>query len=142
MKKLSDLTVIEGWSEYICRQLATWSILSYVDCLRSEPIVVKELGRCSGAVKHSFLRACQGFLILFFNVLNTSPYSTYRLASLASVASPQTCSFKERKLTPLPYFVIWGPVCRLVVSCLLWKQRVPVTNLNLCWWICSGDISE
>ena len=56
VKKLFELPGIEDWSEYICRPLATWSNLSYVDCLKSEPIVVKALGSCSDPVKRIFLR--------------------------------------------------------------------------------------
>ena len=88
MKKLSELPRIEEWSLYIGRPLCTWSNVAYVDCLRSEPIVLKALQGCSDAVKRNFLRECHGFLMEFLKVLNVSSYSTSLLASSLSCLSP------------------------------------------------------
>ena len=88
---------------------------------------IKALRSCSDPVKRSFFRDCHCFLEEFLKVLNASPYATSR--HLASVAPHQTCSFKETKPTPLRSSVIWCPVCRHVVGCLLWKLRLPVKSL-------------
>ena len=88
VKKLSELPRIEEWSLYIGRPLCTWSNVAYVDCLRSEPIVLKALQGCSDAVKRNFLRECHGFLMEFLKVLNVSSYSTSLLASSFSCLSP------------------------------------------------------
>ena len=88
VKKLSELPRIEEWSLYIGRPLCTWSNVAYVDCLRSEPIVLKALQGCSDAAKRNFLRECHGFLMEFLKVLNVSSYSTSLLASSLSCLSP------------------------------------------------------
>ena len=38
VKKLSELPEIDDWSAYIGRPLTTWSTVSYVECLRTEPL--------------------------------------------------------------------------------------------------------
>ena len=99
VKKLSDLPAIEEWSEYIGRPLSTWTNLSYIDCLRSELIVVKALGVCSDAVKRRFLRECHGFLMEFLKVLNASAYATSRLSSSLSCFSPDMLLMGEEAYT-------------------------------------------
>ena len=110
VKKLSELPAIEEWSEYVGRPLSTWANVSYIDCLRSEPIVVKALDGCSDAVKRSFLRECHGFLIEFLKVLSTSDYATSRLSSSLSCFSPDMLLMGGEAYTVSPF--------RDLVSCL------------------------
>ena len=99
VKKLSELTAIEEWSEYVGRPLSTWANVSYIDCLRSEPIVIKALDGCGDAVKRSFLRECHGFLMEFLKVLNTSAYATSRLSSSLCCFSPDMLLMGEEAYT-------------------------------------------
>ena len=99
VKKLSELPAIEEWSEYVGRPLSTWANVSYIDCLRSEPIVIKALDGCSDAVKRGFLRECHGFLMEFLKVLNTSAYATSRLCSSLSCFSPDMLLMGEEAYT-------------------------------------------
>ena len=88
VKKLAELPTIEELSSYFGRPLSIWSKFSFVDSLRSEPIVVKALVGYSNTAKRRFLRECHGFLMEFFKVLNFSPYATSLLASSLSCLSP------------------------------------------------------
>ena len=99
MRTLSELPAIEEWSEYIGRPLSTWANVYYIDCLRSQPIVIKALGGCGDAVKRSFLRECQGFLMEFLKVLNTSAYAISQLPSSLSCFSPDMLPMGEEAYT-------------------------------------------
>ena len=88
VKKLAEMPSVEEWSSNIGRPLSTWSNLSFVDSLKSEPINVKALVRYSDTAKRSFLRECHGFLMEFLKVLNFSPYATSLLAWSLNCLSP------------------------------------------------------
>ena len=88
VKKLSELPEIDDWSAYIGRPLTTWSTVSYIECLRTEPLFVTALVGCTEAVRKSFLRKGYGFLMEFLKVLNNSVFMDSRLASNLSCFSP------------------------------------------------------
>ena len=87
VKKLSELPEIDDWSAYIGRPLTTWSTVSYIECLRTEPLFVTALAGCTEAVRKSFLREGYGFLMEFLKVLNSSVFMDSRLASNLSCFS-------------------------------------------------------
>ena len=99
VKKLSELPAIEEWSEYVGQPLSTWANVSYIDCLRSEPIVTKALDGCCDAVKRSFLWECHGFLMEFLKVLNASACATSRLSSSLSCFSSDMLLMGEEAYT-------------------------------------------
>ena len=88
VKKLSELPEIDDWSAYIGRPLTTWSTVSYVECLKTEPLFASVLAGSPEAIRKSFLREGYGFMMEFLKVLNSSCFMDSRLASNLSCFSP------------------------------------------------------
>ena len=114
VKKLSELPEIDDWSAYIGRPLTTWSTVSYVECLRTEPLFVSALAGCTEAVRKSFLREGHGFMMELLKVLNSSGFMDSRLASNLSCFSHDMLMKMNR--IPLSCSVDYLPVIRSVVD--------------------------
>ena len=99
LKKLSELPEIDDWSAYIGRPPTTWSTVSYIECLRTEPLFVSALAGCTEAVRKSFLREGYGFLMEFLKVLNSSVFMDARLASNLSCLSPDLLLLGDESYT-------------------------------------------
>ena len=86
VEKLSELQEIDAWSENIGKPL-TLSVVSYVDCLRTEPIFVTALAGYNEPSRRKFLRDHHGFMMEFLTLIS-SVFMGSRLASNLSCFSP------------------------------------------------------
>ena len=87
VKKVSQLSSIDNWSEYISKPLNSWANITVAECLQGEPDILKSLRGFEDAPRRSFLRECQRYLLELLKLLGTSSYANSRVARSLSALS-------------------------------------------------------
>ena len=79
VKKISQMTSIDNWSDYIDKPLNSWANVARAECLQGEPSFMKALRGSDEGSRRSFLRECQGYLLEFLKCLGASSYAKSQL---------------------------------------------------------------